>query len=129
MVLASGRDRELFPIKDLDSETHQNLWLPLFAGMVWIYTILAVAGFVTVLFAGWPRGWLWAAMVLLLTVPRIIFLAMLENPEPRYLVEYFLFAAVLGGAVLSRISMRFGRGRFIFSLLYGRARNGRIRNR
>ena len=120
---------ELFPIKDLDSETYQNLWLPLFAGIVWAYTILAVAGLLTLLIAGWPRGWLWAAMVLLLTVPRIVFLGMLENPEPRYLVGYFMFAAILGGVALSRVGLRCGGGRLSLSLLYGRERNGRVRNR
>jgi hypothetical protein len=37
-------DGELFPLEDLDYDIHQQYWLPLFAGLTWVYTILGVMG-------------------------------------------------------------------------------------
>jgi len=94
---------EIFPLKDLDSETYQNIWLPMFGGLTWIYTLLAFGGAIVL----WRRGpKLWLVMALLLSVPRIVFFGTLENPEPRYLVELFLIAAVLGGVVLGQFELR-----------------------
>ena len=94
---------ELLPMKDLDLDNNQEIWLPLFAAGVWIYTLLAVAGAIFLLISKRRRSWLWLLMVLLLSVPRIAFFGTLENPEPRYLVELFIFAAILGGIALSHL--------------------------
>jgi hypothetical protein len=94
---------ELFPWSDLDDSIHQQYWLPLFAGLVWIYTLLGVAG-------GWclwrsrdvaTRRWL--LLIALLIIPRIAFFSTIENPEARYMVEIFPFLAVLGGIALARL--------------------------
>ena len=94
---------ELFPWRDLDHSIHQQFWLPLFAALVWVYTLLGVAG-------GWclwrsrdaaARRWL--LLIALLIFPRIAFFATIENPEPRYMVEIFPFLAVLGGMALARL--------------------------
>jgi hypothetical protein len=114
---------ELFPLKDLDAETYQSLWLPLFVAIVWIYSVLAVAGMLLLLFSGSPRSRLFVVMLLLIALPRAVFISRLEDPEPRYFVEYFIFASVLAGIALSRISITFGKGRFLISLLYGREHN------
>jgi hypothetical protein len=90
-------DGELLPLSDLDHTIQQQIWLPLFAGLTWIYTLLGVLG-----------GWLmwrtrdfgsrrWVLLMVLLILPRLMFFSWLENPEPRYLVEVFPFLAVLGG--------------------------------
>ena len=34
----------LFPLEDLDYSTHQHIWLPLFAGLTAVYTILGLLG-------------------------------------------------------------------------------------
>lgn len=94
---------ELLPMKDLDLDNDQEIWLPLFAAGVWLYTLLAAAGAIFLLISKYRRSWLWLVMVLLLSVPRIAFFGTLENPEPRYLVELFIFAAILGGIALARI--------------------------
>lgn len=94
---------ELFPMKDLDLDNDQEIWLPLFAVGVWLYTLLAAAGAIFLLISKHRRSWLWLLMVLLLSVPRIAFFGTLENPEPRYLVELFIFACVLGGIALARM--------------------------
>jgi hypothetical protein len=103
---------EVFPMKELDGETGQNIWLPLFAGLTWLYTILAFGG-------GWVllrgrRSIIWVFMTLAGCLPRVLFFATLENPEPRYLVELFLVASILGGVFLSRFRLRGDRR--IFSL-------------
>jgi len=36
-------------------------------------------------------------------VLRLILFSSIENPEPRYLVEFFPFLAVLGGIVIARM--------------------------
>jgi len=96
-------DGELFPLDDLDYDTHQQYWLPLFAGLTWVYMLLGLAG-------GWvlwrarkfqARRWLLLATLLIFL--RLVFFSTLENPEPRYVVEFFPFLAVLGGIAVSRI--------------------------
>ena len=94
---------ELLPLEDLDYDIHQQYWLPLFAGLTWIYTLLGVVG-------GWllwrsrdrdARRWLLLAVLLIFL--RLGFFASLENPEPRYTVELFPFLIMLAGAGVSRI--------------------------
>ena len=78
---------ELLPLEDLDHDIHQQYWLPLFAGLTGIYTLLGVIG-------GWllwrsrnPKARRWLLMAALLMFLRLGFFATLENPEPRYTVE------------------------------------------
>ena len=94
---------ELLPLDDLDHETHQHLWLPLFAALTWAYTLLGVLG-------GWilwssrnfaARRWLLLAGLVIFL--RLAFFSTIENPEPRYVVEIFPFLAVLGAFALTRI--------------------------
>jgi 4-amino-4-deoxy-L-arabinose transferase-like glycosyltransferase len=96
---------DLFPLEDLDYETHQQLWLPLFAGLTWLYTMLGVIG-------GWvlwrsrdrdPRRWLLLAGLIIFL--RLGFFATLENPEPRYTVEIFPFLCILSGIAFSRLPL------------------------
>ncbi|HTK38968.1 MAG TPA: phospholipid carrier-dependent glycosyltransferase [Pyrinomonadaceae bacterium] len=94
---------ELLPMKDLDLDNGQEIWLPLFAAGVWLYTLFAAVGAVFLLISKYKRSWLWLLMVLLVSIPRIAFFGTLENPEPRYLVELFIFASVLGGIGLARM--------------------------
>jgi len=93
----------LLPFADLDYEHHQQIWLPLFAALTGIYTLLGLAG-----------GWLlwvsrefgarrWLLMVSLAIGLRLILFSSLENPEPRYLVEFFPFLATLGGIAIARL--------------------------
>ena len=94
---------ELLPLKDLDYNIHQQYWLPLFASLTWIYTLLGMIG-------GWllwrsrdrdARRWLLLAALLIFL--RLGFFATLENPEPRYTVEFFPFLIILAGAGASAI--------------------------
>ena len=95
-------DGELFPLEDLDYDIGQQYWLPLFAGLTWVYTILGVLGaWVLWRAGGESRHWLLlAAMIIFL---RLGFFSTLENPEPRYTVEIFPFLSILGGIAISRL--------------------------
>jgi hypothetical protein len=97
-------DGELFPLADLDHDTYQQYFLPIFAGVTWIYTLLGLAG-------AWllwrsrnfgARRWLLLAALLIFI--RLGFFATLENPEPRYVVEFFPFLAALGGIAIARLA-------------------------
>ncbi|HEY4423490.1 MAG TPA: glycosyltransferase family 39 protein [Pyrinomonadaceae bacterium] len=91
---------ELLPLEDLDHDIHQQYWLPLFAGLTGIYTLLGVIG-------GWllwrsgDRKWLLLAALMIFL--RLGFFATLENPEPRYTVELFPFLIILGAAGLATV--------------------------
>ena len=100
---------ELFPLKDLDENNYQHIWLPLFAGLTVLYTVLAIVGICTLLIGG-RRTWIWLFLILFISVPRIIYFGTLENPEPRYLVELFVPASILAGLVLAQLRFRRDRG-------------------
>jgi 4-amino-4-deoxy-L-arabinose transferase-like glycosyltransferase len=94
---------ELLPLEDLDYDIHQQYWLPLFAALTAIYSLLGIIG-----------GWLlwrsrdrdartWVLLAALLIFLRLGFFATLENPEPRYTVELFPFLIILAGAGASAL--------------------------
>jgi hypothetical protein len=96
-------DGELFPLDDLDYDSHQQYWLPLFAGLTLIYTLLGLAG-------GWvlwrsrkSEAHRWLLLVALTIFLRLAFFSTIENPEPRYVVEFFPFLAALGGIFIGRV--------------------------
>jgi hypothetical protein len=94
---------DLLPFEDLDYAGYQHIWLPLFAGLTGLYTLLGGLG-------GWllwrsrklaARRWLLLASLIIFL--RLAFFATLENPEPRYVVEFFPFLSILGGIALARV--------------------------
>jgi hypothetical protein len=95
---------QLLPLDDLDYVHHQQYWLPLFAGLTLVYSLLGIAG-------GWflwqARDFnarLWVLLAALMIFLRVGFFSSLENPEPRYVVEVFPFLAILGGIAVTRLS-------------------------
>jgi hypothetical protein len=99
---------ELLPFEDLDYDIHQQFWLPLFAVLTLLYTLLGIAG----TWFLWERRELevrqWLLLAGLMIFLRIGFFATLENPEPRYVVEVFPFLSILGGIALTRVLANFG---------------------
>ena len=95
----------LLPFEDLDHDTHQHLWLPLFAFLTAVYTLLGLAGcwflWVSENFAA--RRWL--LLVILAMGLRLVLFSGLENPEPRYLVEFFPLLSVLGGIAAGQLKL------------------------
>jgi 4-amino-4-deoxy-L-arabinose transferase-like glycosyltransferase len=90
-------DGDLLPLKDLDYEIHQQYWLPLFAALTWIYTILGALGAWLLWRSRNPDARRWVLLAGLIIFLRLGFFSTLENPEPRYTVEIFPFLAILGG--------------------------------
>jgi len=95
---------DLLPLSRLDHETHQQYWLPLFAGLVWTYTSLALIG----CWVMWRRegSRRWVLFLALLILPRLTLLSTLENPEPRYVVQYFALVVAVGALAIATISLR-----------------------
>jgi Dolichyl-phosphate-mannose-protein mannosyltransferase len=96
---------ELLPLADLDYDIHQQYWLPLFAALTAIYSLLGVLGGLLLLLARNAEARRWVLLAALLMFLRLGFFATLENPEPRYTVELFPFLIILAGAGLSRIKV------------------------
>lgn len=91
---------ELLPLKDLDHDLRQHIWLPLFAALTWAYSLFAALGAWVMWRGKDSRAGL--LMLALLVLPRLAFLATLENPEPRYVVELFTF--IIAAASLAMVS-------------------------
>ena len=94
---------QLLPLEDLDYDIHQQYYLPSFAALTLIYTLLGFAG---AWFLWRTRNFnarLWVLLAALMIFLRVGFFASLENPEPRYVVEVFPFLCILGGIVAGRI--------------------------
>lgn len=92
---------ELLPLEDLDYSTHQHIWLPLFAVLVLVYSLLGIAGGWVLWKARTVASRRWLLLVVLMISIRLAFFSTIENPEPRYTVEFFPLLAVLGGIALS----------------------------
>jgi hypothetical protein len=102
---------ELLPLGDLDYDIHQQYWLPLFAGLTFLYTLLGVVGGWFLWSSGLFTARRWLLLAALMVFLRIGFFATLENPEPRYVVEVFPFLSVLGGLALVRLGRSGGSSR------------------
>ena len=92
---------ELFPLEDLDYTIHQHIWLPLFAGLTWVYTLLGVLGAWVLWRTRTFDARRWVTLAVLIVVLRLGFFSTLENPEPRYVVELFPFLSILGGIAIA----------------------------
>jgi hypothetical protein len=97
---------ELLPLDDLDYDIHQQFWLPLFAGLTAIYTLVGLAGGWVLWRARKFEARQWLLLVALAIGLRLVLFSSLENPEPRYVVEFFPILSVLGGIVLAGLSIR-----------------------
>ncbi len=96
----------LLPFEDLDYDAHQHIWLPLFAALTAIYTVLGLIGAWLLLESRKLGSRRWLLLVLLAIVFRLVLFSSMENPEPRYLVEFFPILAVLGGIAIGHARRR-----------------------
>jgi 4-amino-4-deoxy-L-arabinose transferase-like glycosyltransferase len=103
-------DGELLPLEDLDDDIHQQYWLPLFAALTAIYSLLGVIGSWLLWRSRSPEGRRWVLLAALVIFLRLGFFATLEHPEPRYTVEIFPFLIILAGAgaAVMRVSAKTG---------------------
>jgi hypothetical protein len=91
----------LMPLEDLDYEHHQQIWLPLFAGLTALYTIVGLAGLWLLWTSGKFEARLCAVLTGLAILLRLVLISAMENPEPRYLVEFFPLLSVLAGIAIA----------------------------
>src|SRR5712671_2143033 len=97
----------LLPLEDLDYEHYQQVWLPMFAGLTGVYTVLGLAGAWLLWDSRKFTARRWLLLVGVAIFLRLILFSSMENPEPRYLVEFFPFLAVLGGIAIARVPRLF----------------------
>jgi len=93
----------LLPFSDLDHTTHQQIWLPLFAGLTAVYTLLGLGGMWFLWSSGSFTARRWLLLAVLVIVLRLILFSAIENPEPRYVVEFFPLLSVLGGIAIAQL--------------------------
>jgi hypothetical protein len=96
----------LLPFEDLDYELHQQIWLPLFAGLTALYSVLGLAGAWFLWTSGKLEARSWLLLVVLAIGLRLVLFSSIENPEPRYLVEFFPFLSILGGIAIGQFRPR-----------------------
>lgn len=97
---------ELLPLEDLDYTIHQQYWLPLFAFLTLLYSLLGIWGAYFLTQTRNFNAQLAVLLAALMVLIRVGFFATLENPEPRYVVEVFPFLAILGGIALAQVGRR-----------------------
>jgi hypothetical protein len=88
----------LFPWASLDPDRHQQFWLPLFVALTLVWTLTGWLGALALWRAPDSRQWLLLAALVI--IPRLILLASMENPEPRYTMEFFPVITAVGGCAL-----------------------------
>lgn len=94
----------LLPFEDLDYGHHQHIWLPLFAALTALYTVLGLAGAWFLWGSGKLEARQWVLLIVLAILLRLILFSSIENPEPRYLVEFFPMLAILGGIAIGQFT-------------------------
>lgn len=90
---------QLLPLSALDPDLHQQYWLPLFVCLTLLYTGLGFSG--AWLLWRYKSSRAWLLMLALLIAPRLALLASMENPEPRYTVEFFAFVIAAGSLTMT----------------------------
>ena len=95
---------ELLPIRNLDSKTQQQFWLPMFVGLTLLYSALGILGGKQLWQSGEFESRRWVLLVMLMIFLRIAYFSIFQHPEPRYTVEVFPFLAILGGIAASRLT-------------------------
>jgi hypothetical protein len=95
---------ELLPLQNLDSKSQQQIWLPLFALLTLVYTVLGILGGRRLWQTRDFESRQWLLLASLVIFFRLAYFATFENPEPRYTVELFPFVIILAGIALTLIT-------------------------
>lgn len=95
------------PLNNPDNSPSQHFWLPVFAVLVAIYTVLGVGGFVWLALNAGSEGRTWVWLVALIFATRLALFSMAVSVEPRYVVEFFPFLFAAGGVAMIEFVGRF----------------------
>ncbi|HMH44320.1 MAG TPA: glycosyltransferase family 39 protein [Pyrinomonadaceae bacterium] len=101
------------PLNNPDNSRAQNFWLPIFAILVAIYTLLGVAGFVWMGVSGPSYARAVVLMIFLIFATRLALFSMAVSVEPRYVVEFFPFLSAFGAIAIVEGWMRLRRNRHV----------------
>lgn len=94
---------ELFAPEGSAHTTSQQVWLPLFTALIWIYTFLAVVGCWFLWQSKEFAARRWLLLGVLLIGLRLILFGFYEAPESRFVMELFPFVSILGGIATVRV--------------------------
>lgn len=94
---------ELFAPEGSAHTTSQQVWLPLFTALIWIYTFLAVVGCWLLWQSKEFAARRWLLLGVLLIGLRLILFGFYEAPESRFVMELFPFVSILGGIATVRV--------------------------
>ena len=88
------------PLLSPENNRAENFWLPIFAVLVGIYTVLGVGGLVLLTMNGGFAERVWVLLVALIFIARLVLFSNGVSVEPRYVVEFFPFLAAAGAIAL-----------------------------
>jgi dolichyl-phosphate-mannose-protein mannosyltransferase len=90
----------IFPWEALDRDRNQQFWLPLFVALTLAWT---AAGWLGALVLWRDKdARLWLMLAALIIVSRLVLLSSMENPEPRYTMQFFPIITAMAGCALAR---------------------------
>jgi hypothetical protein len=88
------------PLNNPENNRAENFWLPVFAVLVGIYTVLGVGGLILLAMSGGFEERSWVLLVALIFITRLALFSTAVSVEPRYVVEFFPFLAATGAIAL-----------------------------
>ena len=87
---------DALPLMNPQNNRAENFWLPIFAVLVGIYTVLGVGGLMLLAMNGGFEGRVWVLLVALIFIGRLVLFSTAVSVEPRYVVEFFPLLAATG---------------------------------
>lgn len=94
---------ELFPPEGVVHTATQQVLLPLFTALTWIYTFLGIVGTWFLWQSGLFGSRRYVLLAALAIISRFALFAFREEAEARFVVELFPFVSILGGIALVRV--------------------------
>ena len=91
---------DALPLNNPENSRAENFWLPIFAVLVGIYTVLGIAGLILLAMDGGFEERTWVLLVALIVITRLALFSMAVSVEPRYVVEFFPILAATGGIAI-----------------------------
>jgi ribosomal protein L12E/L44/L45/RPP1/RPP2 len=97
------------PLLSPENTRAENFWLPVFAVLVGIYTVLGVGGLFLLAMNGGFNERAWVLLVVMIFAARLALFSMAVSVEPRYVVEFFPILAVTGAIAIMNFKELFRR--------------------
>jgi 4-amino-4-deoxy-L-arabinose transferase-like glycosyltransferase len=98
---------DALPLMSPENTRAENFWLPIFAVLVGIYTVLGVGGLVLLTMNGGFEERALVLLVALIFITRLTLFSMAVSVEPRYVVEFFPILAATGAIAMIALLKKF----------------------